>query len=177
MPTYISILRGINVGGNKEIKMDLLAKLYASLGFKNVRTYIRSGNLIFEAPAAGEEKLAEKIKKKILGATGFDVEVVLRTKEELAKIIKSNPFPPGRAGAQTCVAFLASVPKEIPADLDSVKQKGEELVIKGKEIYLYYPGGYATTKLTTNYFERKLKVVMTTRNWNTVEKLMEMAGE
>ena len=92
MATFISLLRGINVSGQKKIKMDELKKLYDSLGFKKVQTYIQSGNVVFECHDASIPKITERIKKKIKESFGFDVIVLIRTKEEFKKITRNNPF-------------------------------------------------------------------------------------
>ena len=176
MAAYISLLRGINVSGQKKIKMDELKKLYDSLGFKKVQTYIQSGNVVFECPDASIPKIAERIGKKIKESFGFDVAVLIRTKEEFKKIIRNNPFSK-KENNSLYVIFLSDTASDLPmAELNNAKSKSEEFFISGREIYLSCPGGYGKTKLSNNFFERKLKLSATTRNWKTVNKLMEIAG-
>ncbi len=178
MPTYISMLRGINVAGHNMIKMEALSKMYGALGFKNVRTYIQSGNVIFEAPSTDDEKLADKIEKKIESMFGFHVQVAIRTKEEIGSIIKKNPLAKGKDIGWLHVTFLSDVPKDPPlAAIMKVKDKAEEIALVGKEVYLFCPNGYGRSNLNNNFLEKKLGVSATTRNWNTVNTLFEMAGE
>ncbi|RJQ17050.1 DUF1697 domain-containing protein [Candidatus Woesearchaeota archaeon] len=171
MATYISLLRAINVGGQKKIPMDALKKLYASLNLKKVKTYIQSGNVVFQSPAIKEETIEKAIQKHF----GFDVAVLIRTPEELKKIIAKNPFAKKDSG-RIYVVFLSDVPKKIPLDkINSMRHPSEEFFISGKEIYLFYPNGYGRTKLSNTFFEKTLNVTATTRNWNTVTALMHIA--
>lgn len=169
------MLRGINVGGQKSVPMAELKKLYESLRFKNVQTYIQSGNVIFQSSESDVSKLITKIEKKIKQVFGFDVPVVIRTKEELQKAIKKMPFT-NKETDGVYMMFLSDKPGQIPLDeINKVKDKSETFYISGKEIYLSCPKGFGQTKLTINLFEKKLKITATARNWNTVNKLMELA--
>lgn len=175
MITYISMLRGINVSGQKKIKMEELKKLYESLGFKNVQTYIQSGNVIFDFSDTNISKLINKIEQKIKKSFNFDVPVLIRTKNDLQKLIANNPFTK-KDSSKLYVTFLSDTPIKSPLDeITKIKDKSEEFIISGKEIYLFYPNGYGRSKLTNNYFERKLKLSATTRNWKTVNKLLELS--
>jgi uncharacterized protein (DUF1697 family) len=172
---YISMLRGINVGGQKKIKMNELALLYESRGFEKVQTYIQSGNVVFVSPERDSEKLSAKIEKEIKRRFGFDVAVLIRTAGEIQKIIKNNPFK-GKDENYLHVTFLNGKPQEIPIEeIIKVKSGSEEFHIEGREIYLFCPNGYGNTKLSNNFFERKLKVAATTRNWRTVNTLFKIA--
>ena len=172
MPTNISMLRGINVSGQKIIKMEALKNLYASLNFKNVKTYIQSGNVIFECRETSPEILKKKIENKIKEKFGFDVVVFIRTKKELQKIIENNPF---KNEDGLYVTFLTSVPSFVPTEeINKIKSSSEKFVVSGKEIYFFCPNGYGKTKLSNNFFEKKLKVSATTRNWKTVNVLSGM---
>ena len=172
--TYISMLRGINVSGQKKIAMAELKKLYESLGFKNVQTYIQSGNVIFECPDTDASKLASRIEKKIKRSFGFDVPVLIRTKDEFRKLIENTPF--SKSADWLYVSFLSSVPANSPiGEINKMKDRLEEFSMSGMEIYLFCPGGYGKTKLSNSLFERKLKVAATTRNWRTVNALFSMA--
>jgi uncharacterized protein (DUF1697 family) len=175
MPTYISMLRGINVGGQKKIPMSELSKLYESLGFSHVKTYIQSGNVIFESPITDTAQLAVDIQQAIKDSFNFDVPVFIRTIQEFDEVIQNNPFP-DKDQTKLHVTFLSASPIVQPLlEIDAVKDELEEFLIHGHEIYLYCPNGYGQTKLTNNLFEKKLKVLATTRNWNTVNTLLSMA--
>ncbi len=175
METYISFLRGINVGGNKKIKMDDLSDLYESLGLINVKTYIQSGNVVFNTVNLKPDELEQKIETAVRNTFGFDVKVMIRTKGELKKIIKKNPFSEEYFN-HLHVMFLSGIHADPPIkELDEVKDDFEEYFISGKEIYIYYHNGVAKTNLSNGFIEKKLNVSATTRNWNTVNRLAEMS--
>lgn len=171
------MLRGINVSGQKMTSMIKLKGLYESLGFKDVQTYIQSGNVIFRCPAADPLKLKARIEKGIKKVFGFDAPVFMRTREDFQKLIKKTPYSK-KDISRLYVSFLSEVPPELPIEeLESVKDTSEEFVISGREIYLFLPNGAGKTKLSNTFLEKKLKVGATTRNWNTVVRLFEMSGE
>jgi len=175
MTTYISMLRGINVSGQKKIKMEELKELYISLGFKNIQTYIQSGNVIFVSSDKIVSKLINKIERKIKKSFGFEVLVLIRTKNDLKKLIDNNPFAK-KDNSKLLVTLLSDTPLLSPIDeITKIKDDSEEFLISGKEIYLFCPNGYGKSKLSNNFFERKLKLSATTRNWKTVNKLLELA--
>lgn len=180
MNTYITLVRGINVSGQKMIKMPALVNLYESIGFKNVSTYIQSGNLLFKSSISSPDKIAEKIEKNIKSTFGFEVKVIIRTPEELKMVINKNPFLK-RDRIDTIrlyVSFLSNEPdKKLIKDLQINKNESEEFQIIGKEIYLYLPQGFGNAKLQAGVFEKKLNVSATARNWKTVNALYEMAKE
>ncbi len=179
MKTYISILRGINVSGQKKIQMAGLKKLYEDLNFKDVTTYIQSGNVIFRvSEKIAEIALSEKIGKKIFEQYGFQVPVILRDSKEMKAVVDQNPFSGKRVIdlSKLHVTFLSKVPRKMLADsLLTFQQTIDRFIISGREIYLYCPNGYGTTKLSNTFFERKLEVTATTRNWKTVMTLNEIA--
>jgi uncharacterized protein (DUF1697 family) len=178
MPTYISLLRGINVGGHNKVPMERLRALCEGLGFEQVKTFIQSGNVVFKAAKGRPNELSLKIEKKILAEFGFPVSVVTRTTDELGKAIAGNPFvKESRAEpAKVHIAFLSEAPKaESVKKLKTLAPKTEQLRHSGQEIYLYYRDGMGKAKLTGTVIERVLGVKATARNWNTVTKLHEMA--
>ena len=180
MKTYISILRGINVSGHKLIKMDTLRQLYADLGFENVKTYIQSGNVVFQFKKAEKKMLAEKIEKKITKRFGFKVPVLVRELDEYKAIIKQNPFTkkPQRDISFLHITFLSDQPtEENVAKIKSGQYQLDEFQLIDKSIYLYCPNGYGNSKLTNSFFETKLKVTATTRNWKTANELIAIAGK
>lgn len=179
MVTHVSMLRGINVIG-KKVKMDELKELYISLGFEDVKTYIQSGNVVFRCNNSDPSDLRDKIENKIREVLGFDVTVLVRTKNELKKVIGENPFKKEDL-KHMYVTFLSVVPsenliKDLKINLNvNMKNKYEKFSISQMEIYLLLPDGYGRTKLTNNFFEKKLSLSATTRNWRTVNKLFDIA--
>lgn len=175
---YIALLRGINVGGNTMIKMAELKTSFESLGFKNVVTYVNSGNLAFDAgkSAAHESKLVEKIEKVIEKDFGKQVPVMVRDQNEISMIIAANPFEGEfESHKEMHVLFLKEV---MPADkrkqlLDAAPEK-ERFVVKGREVYCHLPLGVADSLLGKSFIEKKLKLAVTGRNWRTVEKLASL---
>ena len=172
MATYISILRGINVSGQKKIRMEDLKGLYEGLDFSEVTTYIQSGNVIFKTGLnLSISGLSEKIEKAIEEKYHFHVPVIIRTADEIRKILSSNPFldEDGLDREKLHVTFLEEKPQ--PTDVGAIQKfdfSPDRFWIIGKEVYLYCPGGYGNTKLSNTFFEKKLHVKATTRNWKTV---------
>jgi uncharacterized protein (DUF1697 family) len=180
MNTYISMLRGINVSGQKKIRMAELQGLYETLGLANLQTYVQSGNVIFDSPEPDASKLKELIEARIEGAFGYQVFVFIRDSEDFRRIIASNPFLGMRNEDpnKLHITFLYRPPS--PAAWEVLKApEGEtdEFVRGEKEIFLFCPNGYGRTKLSNSFFERKLGVPATTRNWKTVNALHMMANE
>ena len=178
MMTYIALLRGINVSGQKKINMAQLRADLAELNFSNLRTYIQSGNVIFTAAESAPQQLTRQIAEKIRIQYGFDVKVLVMSAPDLAAVQKNNPFTrnPDKDSAYLHVTFLSPAPA--PAHITMLKTldvSPEEYILEGSSIYLYLPNGYGRTRLNNNFFEKKLKVNATTRNWNTINKLVEMA--
>jgi uncharacterized protein (DUF1697 family) len=176
MATYIALLRGVNVGGNI-LKMDRLRELCAKLGAKNPRTYVQSGNLVFEAPGSASEWIA-KLEKKLAGESRLPVSVMVRTAAEMSSVLAANPFlkEKGMDTKRLAVAFLRQAPaKPALAALAAVEIGSERFHCRGKEIYLHCPDGFADSKLYM--LDKVLKQRTTTRNWNTVIKLCEMSAE
>ena len=175
---YISILRGINVGGNRKILMKDLKSLYEGLGFSKVETYIQSGNVVFES----DEKLSNadlevKIQQAITETFGFEVPVIIRTADEWAKSIAKNPFWKEKDTDidRLHFTFLKELPKlELLEKIKLFQFLPDRYEIIGKDVFIFCAAGYGTSKLTNPFFESKLKVPCTTRNWKTVIKLHEM---
>ena len=175
MPTHISLLRGINVGGNKKIRMAELKALYESLGFSNVSTYVQSGNVVFDADSVDTPALIARIEAAIAERFGFDVAVLLRTADDLRRILDGNPFP-GVEPAKLHALFLAAAPAPAVAETLAVPTvDGEEWRLTGQELYLHYPNGSGRSKMTGAFFERKLGMAASARNWNSVNALYALA--
>jgi uncharacterized protein (DUF1697 family) len=169
------MLRGINVGG-KKVEMEKLRSGYISLGLQNVRSYIQSGNVVFESSNHNIPELTSSIEKKIKSSWGFDVAVFIRNDNEIRRIVENNPFGK-RDQSKLHVTFLRKEPQQFPFDeIGKVKTKSEDVSFSSKEIYLFCPNGYGNTKLSNAFFERKLKTLATTRNWNTVNTLLSMVS-
>lgn len=176
--TYVSFLRGINVSGHKKIIMTDLIALYESLNFTNVRTYIQSGNVIFETEQKwNNTKLAKFIETKISEQYSFDVPIIIRSVEELNNVILQNPYKNDKDvdSDKLYVTFLANNPNSLYLEsLDNLNYLPDKFEIVNKEIYIDCVS-YGNTKLSNNFFENKLKVGATTRNWNTINKMIELS--
>ena len=178
MQTYIAMLRGINVSGQKMIKMEALRVALAELGLNNIRTYIQSGNIIFESPEKESGSLVKLIEAKILEKFGFQVPVIIRTPNEIKDAIATNPFlkTDSLDNAKLYLTFLAEIPGPDKIEkLNTFSYSPEEFILINKDVYLYCPSGYGNAKLNNNFFENKLKTKATTRNWQTVNKLLELS--
>ena len=176
MKTYIALFRGINVGGKNSLPMKELAAILDDLQCQNIKTYIQSGNVVFESKENDPARLANKIGLEIKKRRGFEPYVLLLGLEKLEKVIKSNPFPEAESDPKTLhVGFLASTPKDPDLKkLESIKSDSERFRLIGNAFYLHAPEGIGRSRLAANT-ERLLGVSMTDRNWRTVCKLMEMA--
>lgn len=180
LTVYVAMLRGINVGGQKIVKMEQLRDSFETLGFHHVRTYVQSGNVIFEAPKTSSNILSKNIEGNILSDFGFSVPMVLRTSDEMKKIVGDNPFlkEGGIDRSKLHVTFLSTLPAEAALEnLDGLNAAPDRFRIKGREVYLYCPNGYGRTKLSNTALEKLLSIVATTRNWKTVNKLVGMSSE
>ncbi|MDA4136244.1 MAG: DUF1697 domain-containing protein [Thaumarchaeota archaeon] len=177
MPTYVSMLRGINVSGQKRVMMGDLRRSYDSLGFQDARTYVQSGNVVFRHPGSDALKVGGEIERGLKRSFGFDVLVFVRTRDELQDLVENTPFS-GKDESKLHVTFLSERPAGFPVEeMRRIKEKEEEFSARAREVYLLCPNGYGKTKLSNNFFERKLKVSATTRNWRTVNALLSMANE
>jgi len=176
MKKFIALLRGINVSGQKKIKMSDLKSLFEEIGFQNVETYIQSGNVIFSSKENSGEKLKSKISSGIKRKFGFDVQVIILTPKEIEYTFKHNPFIKKKKEIERLyVTFLSNAPsKENIQKLNSIDYSPEEYIIDEKLIYLFLPNGAGNAKLSNNLFENKLKLNATTRNWKTVKILSEL---
>jgi uncharacterized protein (DUF1697 family) len=176
MKKFIALLRGINVSGQKQIKMSDLKTLFEEVGFQNVETYIQSGNLIFSGKEKSSENIAERISSSIKKKFGFDVQVFVLLPEELLEILNKNPFiNKNKDPDKLYVIFLSTVPLKANLEkLGAIDFSPEEFRCDGKCIYLFVPNGYGKAKLNNNFFENKLKVSGTTRNLKTVKAILEL---
>lgn len=174
MKTYLALFRGINVGGNNKLPMKELVAVLEELGLKNVRTYIQSGNVVFDGkgePTALATKMGAAIKK----SRGFEPKVLVLDAARLEQAIKANPFPEGEAEGNTLhFNFLEIAPtKPDLAGIEKIKAASERYKLVGDVFYLHAPEGIGRSKLALS-MEKLLGVPMTGRNWNTVKKLQEL---
>jgi uncharacterized protein (DUF1697 family) len=177
MTTCMSLFRGINVGGNRIVPMSELKNLHQALGFKDVVTYIQSGNVVFSSDATNPAQLARQIEESFAQKFGFQSQVMVRTSAELQEIIASNPFQnqPEKEPKWVAVLFLTTRPESSALeDLKKTYSGPEEIYLIGQELFVYYPDGIGRSKLTLPLIEKKLKTVGTGRNWNTVLQLQKM---
>ncbi len=168
MNTFLALLRAVNVGGTGKLPMSDLRALCQAEGFTNVRTYIASGNVLFETPGSAAEAKA-KLEKRLADHAGKPVGVILRTADELARVLAANPFPHAPGNRVTAI-FLNDPP---PADaLQNVRGRVDEQIALGvREIYVHYPSGMAESRLRIPSAETG-----TARNMNTVSKLVALAS-
>lgn len=175
----IALLRGINVGGKNRLPMKELVALFVDAGCEDVRTYIQSGNVVFRAGESAGGEISSVISASILDRFDYRIPVIVRTARALQEIAQGNPFV--AAGAEKDklhVMFLAEQPDSASVEaLDPERSPGDEFAILGCEIYLHCPNGVARSKLTNSYFDSRLSTTSTSRNWRTVQKLLELAAD
>jgi len=172
---HVALLRGINVGGKNVLPMKDLSGMFSDAGCSSVRTYIQSGNVIFETPGDAA-KLAQVITARIEKKLGYRTPIIVRTREQLLATIRGNPFLKAGAIEKTLyVYFLADSPNaRAIAGLDPARSAPDAFHVRGQEIYLHLPNGMGNSKLTNAYFDSKLSTICTARNWATVLKLAAM---
>lgn len=174
--SYAALLRGINVGGTTQIAMPELQSLFIEVGLSDVKTYVRSGNVVFRSDSSDAPAVAARIEQRI--AETFDVApaVLLRTRGELRAIAERNPFLLDEAErTKLHVVFLENEPlAERREELDPDRSPPDRFHLDGRELYLHLPNGAGRSKLTLDYIECRLGVRGTARNWNTVLKLLEL---
>ncbi len=174
---YGALLRGVNVGGKNKLPMKDLAALFEHAGCTSVTTYIQSGNVVFTASAAIAKTLAPVISGAIESRFGYRIPVILRTAQQLASVIRDNPYLRDNLPQKELhVYFLADPPAEQKIQaLDPARSLPDSFRASGQEIYLRLPGGMGNSKLTNAWFDSKLSTVSTARNWATVLQLCQMA--
>lgn len=176
MEKYICLLRGINVGGNRKIKMADLRTALSTIKLENVKTYIQSGNIYFESKENNYRKLESQITDLILTKFGYKVPVMVRQSKELKAIFENNPYLSEEEDLKMIhVAFLSERPTvESFEELNIEKFAPDKAQLLERAVYIHYPKGSYKSKLSGNFLEKKLNVKVTARNWKTVLKLVEM---
>ena len=182
---YVALMRGINVGGKNKLPMKELAALFSDAGCENVRTYIQSGNVLFDLPEPDRDArkvtstLAASVSESIARDFGFRIPIVMRSEAEMRAALADNPFfDRGDPAERLFVMFLADSPgaDRIEA-LDPLRSAPDEFEVRGQEIFLSIASSAATTRLTNAYFDSKLATISTSRNWRTATKLLELLSE
>ena len=174
---YVALLRGINVGGKHKVPMKDLTRIVEDVGCRDVSTYIQSGNVLFSASPAFAKRAPRLIQAAIVRQLGIEIPVVVRSAAELEQVLRNNPFL-GKTRETHClyVAFLTTTPTRTQiAALDTQLSAPDRFTVVGDTVFLSLQNGVARTKLTNNYFDAKLTTTSTVRNWNTVQKLFELA--
>ena len=177
MHTHLALLRGINVSGQKLIKMEDLRRSLEGVGFLNVRTYIQSGNVFVSTEEENPGVVSDMIHNAILNSFGFDVPVFVIGKEDLQSCLERNRFldEEGIDLKKLYVSFISTeVPDQMITQLNLNFIEPDKIQLDGRRIYLKYHSSPADTKLDNKWIEKSMNVVSTTRNWNTVNKLLEM---
>jgi len=173
--TYIALLRGINVGGHRQIPMAALREFLTKSGFQNVETYIQSGNVVFQSSEVNALKIEATIQKAIFSHFGFEVSVLIKTREDLQHIFDASPFVADEKKASYFM-MLHDTPEDTLVKEASEKVYEDEVYhIINDCLYFYCEKGYGKAKFNMNYFERKLKTFATSRNYKTMIKLLEMS--
>jgi uncharacterized protein (DUF1697 family) len=182
MPTYIALLRAVNVGGTGKIAMSDFRKLLEGLGFKNVQTYIQSGNAVFDAPGSAA-RVGAAIAAGLEKLMGAPVDVIVRTHDQLTSLIAANPFAAEAAadGARVHVGFLAgrasaAAQPALQAVVEKYPARRDRYHLAGDHIFFHFPDGAAETKFSGRTLDKAIGVPGTARNWNTVVKLHGMSA-
>ncbi|WP_055434847.1 DUF1697 domain-containing protein [Lacinutrix algicola] len=174
MKTYIALIRGINVGGHKKVPMAVLRDVLDSIGFKDVKTYIQSGNVVFQSSENNNRNLEGAISKGIESHFGFNVPVLVKTKEELQLIFDSCVFSEEKK-VKSYFILLDQVPDaNLVKEVQAIIIENETFSIVNNCIYFYSSVGYGRTKFNMASIEKKLKVNATSRNYNTISKLLKL---
>jgi uncharacterized protein (DUF1697 family) len=172
----IVLLRGINLGSRNRVAMPKLRDLLASAGFEDVQTYLQSGNVVLSS-SLSSAKLAAECKRLISDRLGLDLELLVRTKRELAAIVRRDPLGSVAADPKRYqVIFLsARPPRKVVDELAALAAGGERLVAEGRELYAWHPDGIGRSTLAARMAGKQLGVVATARNWATVTALLALA--
>lgn len=177
----IALLRGINVGGKRKIPMTGLRTVFEKLGYTDVESYIQSGNIVYKSPANKKPvDSAQRIQEHIREQYGHEVPVMILPAADILTAVDQNPFPQSNPEdiKKLHLTFLSGTPElEKVEALTKMDFKQDQFVLFGKMVFIRCEGKYHESKLTNNFFERKLEVQATTRNWRTVLKLAEMAAQ
>lgn len=172
---YAAFLRGINVGGRTSIKMEKLREVFAALGFENVKTYIQSGNVVFETAETDDNKLAARIEEAV-EREFFKTNVMVRSIDEIKDVVENNPFAGEEINEKLFhLVFLSEkLSDEKAALLLSNNCENEQFAVRNREVYCLLRDGVADSLLGKKYIDNKLKTPATARNWRTINKIVEI---
>ena len=178
MGTYVAFLRGINVGGHRKTKMADLKQVHESMGHSNVATLLQSGNIVFECSETDRQKLIQDIAKEYEKRLGINTDVIVRSGDELGEIVRGCPYPltPDREPRFLHVVLLSGLPSSDAVRNLLMYDGPEEKQISEDAMYVYYTGGSGRSKFNLPFIEKTLAVRATSRNWNTVTKIVELAA-
>lgn len=177
MSNYLALLRGINVGGQKKIPMAELRELLSKSGLEKVQTYIQSGNVLFQSSEEEKEKLEPLIHNTIKSHFGFEVPILVLKPEDLQKIFNNCPFSKESKANSYFMMLYAAPEKDLVIEVSKLSYTYEEFKITDNCVYFYCSLGYGKAKCNNNFFERKLKVAATARNYKTMVKLLSLSTE
>mgnify|MGYP005815571153 FL=1 len=177
MKTYIALLKGINVGGHKKVPMAELRELLSKSGFENVQTYIQSGNVILQSNKSDISEIESDIEKSIEDYFGFEVSVLVKTRQELQRVFDDFPFAKDKKKASYFMMLHDCPSDDLVKEASEKVYEGEEYKIINDCIYYYFEKGLGKAKFNVNFFERKFKTFATARNYNTMVKLLSLSSE
>lgn len=180
MPTAISLLRGINVGGHKKIKMADLRALCESLGFRNARSLLQTGNVIFESDESDLARIQARLERGIAAAYGFTVPVIIRSPAAFKSLLARHAFTAAQLAEprKIAIVFLSDAPRPQALGKLRAKNPGREAIqADGRELFIFYADGQARSKLDNARIEKALDLQATARNWNTCQKLLQLLDE
>jgi uncharacterized protein (DUF1697 family) len=174
---YVALLRGINVGGHKKVPMGRLREAMQAHGFTDPATYLQSGNVVVSGPKKSDERIARDLEKLIEEEFGFSARVLVRTKAELASIVKNNPMPEGASQPRSfLVTFLSAKPTAAQIrELDPAEFEPDRFEVRGREVYVFCPNGLNQSVFANFQWDKRFGITATARNWNTVTKLLALA--
>ena len=177
MPRYVALLRGINIGSRNRVSMPELRAAMEGAGFGEVQTYLQSGNVVLES-GVKPESVRRKIEGVIAERFGLEIAVVVRTKAELAAVVQKNPLgDEAKDPKRHQVTFLSKkLPAKTVRELEETATEQERVAVAGREVYAWHPSGVARSKLWSKLAGKGLGVTATSRNWTTVEALLQLAG-
>jgi uncharacterized protein (DUF1697 family) len=177
MARHIVLLRGINLGSRNRIAMRELRDALEQAGFDDVQTYVQSGNVVLTSSGSAAH-VARKVERQISKSFGLDIDVVVRTRSQLAKVVERNPLAKvAKNPKRYQVSFLSAKPSAaVTRKLEEAAAEKERVVLIGREIYAWHPEGIGRSRLWTLLAGRGLGVTATARNWTTVAKLLELAS-
>jgi uncharacterized protein (DUF1697 family) len=178
MARQIALLRGINLGKNKRLSMADLRELMHALGYEDAKTLLQSGNVVFTA-SERPGTVTRRIKARLARDAGIEADVLVRTRDEIAKIVARNPLREQVTDPKRyLVVFLSEKPDpKLLREIDTEQFEPERFHVHGREIYVWLPQGVQKARLTHAFWEKRLHLTATSRNWNTVEKLLAVADE